>query len=345
MQSYRNSNSHNINLVKDLLGVLLALVIGIGGLIIVTDPIKTLFPKHPMISSQDWSGSHVTGRTEIRTNNWEEYRILSIILRSENDASGHDAQIHQEARWYADMADAADFWNHSSPYPKSQLISENFISVDKPASRLYCDGTSCDFEAYRGHWYTQIFFWSESDELLSLSDIQQIVTRANQLLMSVSDEQAITALQNQSNPTSLPQVIILPTARTTESTLPVTTQNPLDQSAPPGFAIPTSTSTISCVPLQNGETRIVSAGTFIIGDVIIDGVEQSDPNITNEGKIAYLEKTSIVTAPQGADCYVGNNNSIYQVVQNELQYGCGSKCQSVRFVLVQSDGQHVKIFK
>lgn len=102
----------------------------------------------------------------------------------------------------------------------------------------------------------------------------------------------------------------------------------------------------SCSAFKNGETRQISAGTFVIGDIIIDGVAQYDSGGTKEGTVAYFEKESSVTAQWGAGCYIGSKSLAEQIIQGELEHGCGSKCISVRFVLVQSDGQQeVQYFK
>jgi hypothetical protein len=95
----------------------------------------------------------------------------------------------------------------------------------------------------------------------------------------------------------------------------------------------------NCSVFQNGESRKVSLGTFVIGDIIIDGTAQFDSGKVGEGTVAYFEKDATVLAQWGAGCYLGGKALIEEVIQGEFQHGCGSKCTSVRFVLVQSDGQ------
>lgn len=181
---------HKRIFLKDIISILIVLTIGISGSIAVSDPIKVLMPKHPMISYQDWEGSQVTQKIEIRSHDWAKIRILSTTLRLKDESNYYRAQIRQEARWYASMEESAAFWNHKSHYPGWQII-ENPLTINSPASRLSCNKDltkiSCDFEAYRGHWYTQIFFLSDSSVILSISDVERIVARANQLLMSVSE--------------------------------------------------------------------------------------------------------------------------------------------------------------
>ena len=364
MRSYKNSIFRNKNLIKDLFGISLILAIGIGGFLAAQNPVPILVPEHPMLSADDWSGSHATRKLSISdAENLERRRDLHIRLNSNQDANGISAEVSQSAIWLADPKEAMLIWNEFHPdySPGQGLVSENLMSREQPISRLYCENdleytTDCMFYAYRGHWFTWVQFLSKTDEHFSTDEIMQITTRANQLLMSVSDEQVAGTLPIRSTPTSLPYVFIITAISTpTQPNLPTPTPNSSIPSTPlPPISVPTltnafpadnSNSPISCMPLQRGETRFVPTSTFILGDIIIDGVEQYDSNIISEGKVTYLEKASLITAPQGADCFLGNNDSIYEVVQNELQHGCGSKCASVRFVLVQSDGQHVEIYK
>ncbi len=126
-------------------------------------------------------------------------------------------------------------------------------------------------------------------------------------------------------------------------------QNPYSTTAPvstQSVSIPTKSSNnesdgnlTSCSAFQNGETRQISPGTFVIGDITINGTPQYDVGGTGEGTLAYFESESTVTAQWGAGCYTGNKNLADEIIQGEFQHGCGSKCTSVRFVDVQSDGQ------
>jgi hypothetical protein len=195
MQSFVKPGKSISQPMADLIGICVSLAIGVGGLIVVANPIGILFPKHPMISSEDWPGSRVTqGMKIIDARHWEEYRELLIRLASEEDAEGNDAEVIQRSTWYADPPRAQATWNESYMGSDWQLISENYTSDSKPASRLFCRydlslfSTACYYYAYRGHWYTEIHFSSWSDERLSPTEVQQIITRANQLLMSISYE-------------------------------------------------------------------------------------------------------------------------------------------------------------
>ncbi len=122
------------------------------------------------------------------------------------------------------------------------------------------------------------------------------------------------------------------------------TQPPIIQTT--STNVPSSGDLTLCSEFKNGETRKISVGTFVIGDITINGIAQYDSGGTGEGTVAYFEKDSTVKAQWGAGCYTGSMASADQIIQGELQHGCGSKCTSVRYVVVQSDGQQkVSYFK
>ncbi len=139
----------------------------------------------------------------------------------------------------------------------------------------------------------------------------------------------------------------VPPTSTNSSETPIATLETQPPVIKPTATVVTSGGDLtSCSALKNGETRQISAGTFVIGDIIIDGVAQYDSGGTGESTVAYFEKESTVTAQWGAGCYIGSKILAEQIIQGELQQGCGSKCTSVRFVLVQIDGQQpVKYYK
>ncbi len=96
---------------------------------------------------------------------------------------------------------------------------------------------------------------------------------------------------------------------------------------------------ISCSELKKGETRQVSSGTFVIGDIKVNDVIQYDIGSQNEGTVAFFEQGGSVTAEWGAGCYQGSEELLSKVIQGEFEHGCGSKCTSVSVVIVRSDGQ------
>lgn len=195
MRSYKNSIFQNKSAIIDLFGILLILAIGIGCFLAALNPVPILIPEHPMLSADDWSGSHATQKLHISdAENWGKRRQLAIRLNSNQDANGISAEVSQSAIWLADTTEAMLIWNEfHHDTPNQELISENLTSREQPVSRLYCEHildykTFCIFYAYRGHWFTWIQFHSKTDEHFSIDEIMQIATRANQLLMSVSEE-------------------------------------------------------------------------------------------------------------------------------------------------------------
>jgi hypothetical protein len=96
----------------------------------------------------------------------------------------------------------------------------------------------------------------------------------------------------------------------------------------------------SCSAFENGESRQVTSGTFVIGDIVIDGTKQHGEGDIGESTVAYFEKESTVLAQWGAGCYTGNKTLASQVIDQQLNEGY----TRVRFVVVQSDGQQVVRF-
>jgi len=328
MQSFIKSTMGKRNPNMDVIGIFVILTLGIGGLIAVFNPIRVLIPKHPMISSGDWTGSRTTQGLEITGSaEWEKKRELFIRLKSKADLNGQDAEITQKAAWYADPTKSM---LELRKQPHGMIKSS--LNNDKPEFVLDCinnvpPALSCFYRAYWGHWYTEVHFLSDTDEYLSYSEMQRIISRVDQRLMSASDPIPMS-----------PPYVFAGTA-TPQATQP----GPLVVSM--GFIQPPAIDLLACPKFKKLEDRTVPSGTLILGDVIIDGVEQYDPNDPGEGTVSYFETETTVTTPIGADCYTGGSYIIDPVIQNELLYGCGSRCTSIRFVLVQRDGQHVKIYK
>jgi len=259
MRTYKNSIFRNKNLIKDLFGISLILAIGIGGFLAAQNPVPILVPEHPMLSADDWPGSHATRKLSISdAENLEKRRDLHIRLNSNQDANGISAEVSQSATWHADPKEAMLRWNEfHQETPGQGLVSENLMSREQPISRLYCDNelhytTRCTFYAYRGHWFTYIKFLSKSNEHFSTDEIMQITARANQLLMSVSDEQVAATLPIQSTPTLLPNVFIITAISTaTQPNILISTPNSSVPSTPlplfmptPTFATPPATSVV-----------------------------------------------------------------------------------------------------
>src|SRR5688572_1380926 len=195
---FSNRIISNRSLIKDLAGVLLALTIGIGGQIFISDPLGVLVSasKLPILSPQDWPGSWVTTELWISgTEPWKEKRQFVQVLSIENDMH-NNSHIDHTIVWYADPSEAAAFWNQPNPYSDVwQEIAARNPEDGKPASRLLCvrketpnSPQACKYLAYWEHWYTEVDFWSQFDEDLQPLEIQQITTRVDQLLMSAPAE-------------------------------------------------------------------------------------------------------------------------------------------------------------
>jgi len=189
---------------RDQLGILLALVIGTGGLIFVfflPDPILGLAPQIPMLSPQDWPGSYASQELSIREPEllWQEERKFFQSLGLTNEVHTN-AVISQEAVWYADPMKAAASWHqlnieYEATY-NEQAVVVSFTSNannDKPESKLFCrskdvldadDLHICAYFAHWEHWFTQVMFFQE----FQLFEIQQITARVDQLLMSALAE-------------------------------------------------------------------------------------------------------------------------------------------------------------
>ena len=76
-----------------------------------------------------------------------------------------------------------------------------------------------------------------------------------------------------------------------------------------------------------------------MGDIVIDEVRQHDWG-EKEGTIAFFEKESSVYAQWGAGCWQGSIDFMEELVENEFAQGCGGTgCNTIRQVIVQSDGQ------
>ncbi len=104
---------------------------------------------------------------------------------------------------------------------------------------------------------------------------------------------------------------------------------------------PLTSGLTDCGEFQAGETRVVSSGTFVIGDIVINGTSQFDAGAETEGTVSYFEEEGTVYAEWGAGCYRGDISFINEIVQRQYIEGCKdqSGCLTVRVVLVKVGGQ------
>jgi hypothetical protein len=122
-------------------------------------------------------------------------------------------------------------------------------------------------------------------------------------------------------------VVVTPTTIPQPTTLPPTAQRLVSAESLQG-----------CSSLAKRETRTISRGTFIVGDVVVNGTPQYDPR-EKEGTVVFLERDASIFAEWGAACYQGNIGLLSQVIQGEYNTGCDTGCIKVRAVIVRSDGQ------
>ena len=208
--SLRWINSQNASR-RDRIGILLALTIGIGGLIFVfllPDPLLRLAPQIPVLSPQDWPGSYI-GTELFLTDNWrvsyssstpwspflwEKRRgfFQSLYLTGDDV----NAFIDHTVVWYARPDENADVWKKeldAGTYNGWPIV-ESRLSSDKPAFFLACNPDlassppQCWYLASWEHWFTAVLFWRQEDEDLLMQDIHQLTARIDQLLMSAPNE-------------------------------------------------------------------------------------------------------------------------------------------------------------
>lgn len=206
--SLLSSLTGTINLPRDRVIILLLFTISVTGQIIVfliPDPLWILAPQIPMLSPQDWRGSHI-GTEMFFTDNWrtsptdpyrpflwEEKRGFYQSLSLPQDTA--NIFIDQTIVWYADPGENAEEWNQLDPDTYNGWpIIERSIDTDQPISFLACNPDlsgsppQCWYLAYWEHWFTGVFFWRQEDEDLLLQDIHKLTRRVDQLLMSAPEE-------------------------------------------------------------------------------------------------------------------------------------------------------------
>lgn len=191
------------NKTSDLIGIVLALIIGISGLVISLNPLDVLAPGIPMLSSQDWANSRATSRLRDSSSSnlkqRKEKREFDIRLQvGEYWVLNSGAEIWQRSVWYAEPKETIAAWTQrdsrqSRGFFNKVPITTTPLGENMPASVLYCDELSnneriCAYFAYWEHWYTEVWFWSGGDQYLSLADVQRITDRVNHTLMEAPDK-------------------------------------------------------------------------------------------------------------------------------------------------------------
>ena len=206
MQYYQ---AHKSSIVRDLLGVLLFLSLGIGGQRFLRNPAGILTPDLPMLSREDIPNTN-SATTPVYEDSQSgsisqqrEFHVTLIIgeegqtYRDDGWLTNKGATILQNAFWYAEPTEAVLDWRWRESRIKNEFsnippIVSNSLGENKAASSLYCSDEPnhrriCVYLSYWKHWYTEIRFLSGGDEYLSFADVQSLSSKATELLMSAPD--------------------------------------------------------------------------------------------------------------------------------------------------------------
>jgi hypothetical protein len=190
--------------VRDIIGILITLAVGLSGQFFVLKPLSILTPKTPLLAPRDWPGSRassgpeVFSRADIRR--WQEKHEFDIRLqRGQYSVLNSGAEIWQRVAWYADPLQTTDAWKRRENEQMGHFANVIPIRIkpleqDSPGSVLYCHESSqyntrqCTYFAYYHHWYTEVWFWGGGDQYLSLADVQSLSGRVDQLLLEAPDK-------------------------------------------------------------------------------------------------------------------------------------------------------------
>jgi hypothetical protein len=204
----RYYQGHKPSIVRDLLGVLILLSLGIGGQRFLLDPVGIFTPDLPMLSRQELPNSAATPVYENSQpgslSQQREFEVTLIIgeedqkYRGEGWLTNKGATILQKVFWYAEPAQAVLDWRWRESRIKNEFsnippIVSNSLGENNAASSLYCSDQPnnrriCVYLSYWKHWYTEIRFLSGGDEYLSFADVQNLSSKATELLMSAPDK-------------------------------------------------------------------------------------------------------------------------------------------------------------
>ena len=199
---------HKSKIIRDFLGILVFLSLGIGGQRFLLNPVGIITPDVPMLSRKEVPKSAATPVYEnSQSGSLSRHREFEVTLiigeedqlyRGEGWLSNKGATISQKVFWYADPAEAILDWEWresriNNEFSNIPPITSNSLGEDKAASSLYCSDQPtnrriCVYLSYWKHWYTEIRFLSGGDEYLSFADVQTLSSKATELLMSAPDK-------------------------------------------------------------------------------------------------------------------------------------------------------------
>ncbi|SRR6266545_480915 len=168
-----------------------------------------MFPRPPVLSSREWRSSKTLYRVSESPAKTQQpdkvnYRYATRLQIGDSGSRGFDgALLIQETVWYADPLDAERAWDE----PENIFIDENYIffdrehehtltefyKVDLPLkidinSSLKCfnwdeNRFSCVYFGYYEHWFTQIWFKSSDETILSQSQMIELIEKAVKILL------------------------------------------------------------------------------------------------------------------------------------------------------------------
>jgi len=162
----------------------------------------------------------------------------------------------------------------------------------------------------------------------SIETIQPVIQQSSPTMIANDVTPAVTV----STPQIAQQPIGTPTNVLIEPTPATTLQVDIQGT------LPLDGELIECSKLNEGKTYQVSAGTFLVGDIEINGIPYYNDQ-KEESTVAFFEKEVSVLTRQQANCYRGNIYLLNQIIQDQFTVGCDTGCDKVRMVVIRSDGQ------
>ncbi len=179
----------------DIFAIFFFFIIGIGGFIIIFNPIQSLIPHPPLLSPQDWTGSVSSRGVAEEDASFSPPLGSSVGQRqfginiSYKTSVNIGASLTHEVIWYPDSKYAAKAFEEIKKPFEMELLKTKTAQEGVPASKLFCGrykeiGFACEYFAYHEVWYTKVRFWSLDNQWLSISDVESLIGRVNELLLS-----------------------------------------------------------------------------------------------------------------------------------------------------------------
>ena len=171
----------------------MALAVGIGGQFLLSNPLRVLAARLPMLSTGDLPHSQVATDLSILDGwSWGERREFhQSLVRVKNEEPV--LKTSQRLIWYADpLLPAREWKGHFGDSYNGQLLVAKSLRKNRPLSLLFCSDASeyprqCTYVAYWRHWYTEVTLWSRAEDDLPPSRRKRLTDRIDQLMMSAPD--------------------------------------------------------------------------------------------------------------------------------------------------------------